>query len=79
MVRATEQSGENGIKVEVAVLGGELKVLFVAQGSTRDEVLTAAGMDTNCTVKCNGAEVGPEDVVEEGDRLIIAKNVKGGC
>lgn len=78
MVRSTSASPDAGINVSVAVLGGEVVPLFLPEGSTVEAALTAAGMDTSSTVKCQGAEVSLGDICQEGDRLFITTKVKGG-
>ena len=78
MVRSASNP-EQGIEVTVAVLGGELKKVFLEPGKTVADALEAAGLDPNQTVKVNGEEVNPDDQPEAGDRLVVTNKVKGGC
>lgn len=77
MVRSAETTSD-GFEVKVAVLGGEVKPVFLTPGSTVEDALNAAGVDTGSTVKCGGSEVALVDEVESGDLLVVTSKVKGG-
>lgn len=76
MVRIQESTAGE-IEVKVCVLGGEIKPVLLAEGATVEDALIASGCSTTCRVKCGGQEVQNSDIVEDGDRLIVASEVKG--
>ena len=78
MARNAEESGRDEIEVKVAVLGGEIKPVLLPEGATVANALEAAGQDPNSRVRVAGEEYSPEAIVEDGDRLTIVTNVKGG-
>ena len=79
MVRQAESDGDNAIEVKIALMGGEVSLVALTAEATVEEALEAAGVDTDRNVKCNGESVNLSDIVEDGDRLIITDNVKGGA
>jgi sulfur carrier protein ThiS len=76
--RAEAGSSGDTIEVKVAVLGGEVKVIDLPEGSTVRQALEAAGRNPDSRVKVNGEEYSGDDVVEDGDKLYIVDSVKGG-
>lgn len=78
MVRQAENPESDEIVVKVAVLGGETQAVILTPESTVEDALEEAGVSTSESVKCNGEAVNLHDIVEDGDRLIVTSNVKGG-
>lgn len=65
------------IRVEICVLGGEVKTVLLNGGATVQDGLNSAGV-TGDRVKCEGEELNLTDIVEDGDQLIVTSAVKGG-
>lgn len=77
-MRPASSDADSGVKVEVLVLGGEVKTVFLGEESTVEDALEAAGVSTSSTVKCRGEVVELNDFVDNGDKLVVTNKVKGG-
>ena len=68
-------------KVELMTLGGEVKTVLLNGDHTVAAALSAAGMDPNAEVRCNGEVYKGDDEVESGDSLFVlaAEKPKGGA
>ena len=68
------------IEVKVGRTGGIVHTLALEPGATVEEALQAAGVDYDAKsrIKANGTEVNLEDVVEDGDRVLVSGTIKGG-
>jgi len=68
------------IEVKVGRVGAEIKEVSLEEGATVEEALVAAGLSakTSETVRINGEDADFDDEVEDGDRVMLVKDIRGG-
>ena len=70
------------IKVTIIPVGGSAKDINLKKDSTVEEALSACGMsiDGETEVRCNGDILERDEIVEDGDQLVILSEgkIEGG-
>lgn len=78
MVRRADASPSDSIEVTLARMGEAVQSYLMPADSTVGQVLDQAGISRSSAVKVNGEVVGLEDLVDDGDRLVIAQKTEAG-
>lgn len=68
------------IEVKVARTGGEVKTVLLNGDRTVADALDAASIsyDENSRIRVNGEEVDLDDVLKDGERVVLSGKIKGG-
>lgn len=78
--RAHAEDPEEGIRVELMTLGGEIKSVLLNGAHTVADALRAAGFPENSEVRIKGEIYKGDDELEDGDKAMVlaGAKVKGG-
>ncbi len=76
-----KKKNDDAIMVKVARTGSKTIEVALNGGRSVQDALRAAGISKKESeeVRVNGEEVDEDYELEEGDRLILVKNIEGGC
>ena len=70
--------GNSGAEVKVVKMPGVMKDIFVEHGTTVEQVLELADMSSEGhSIKINGIDSDLNATVEDGDRVVLSKMIKG--
>ncbi len=78
MVRTAENTSSDSIEVQIARMGEAVETFILPKDATVKDALNTAGISLETRVKVDGAEVNAEDILDDGDRLVISAKVSGG-
>jgi len=77
MARHNEAPSQaDAISVEIGTVGGSIKKVLVPVGATVAEALEAADYPANAEVRCSGEVYAGDDVLDDGDVLIVLGSSK---
>jgi|TARA_Y100000310_G_C20658764_1_gene803483 sulfur carrier protein ThiS len=79
MVRQSTSEAGDSIEITVARMGERVETFVLPKDSTVADALNSAGVSSETRVKVAGAEVSSDDLLDDGDRLVISSKVSGGC
>jgi len=77
---ATPENPEDGIRVELMTLGGEIKSVLLNGDHTVRAALIAGGFNPNSEVRVSGNVYKGDDEFDNGDKAMVlaGEKVKGG-
>ena len=75
-MQRAEQQATNPIEVTITTLGGTSQTLTMPANSSVADVLIAGSYPRDCEVRVNGETYHGNDLVDNGDRLVVVDSVK---